>query len=200
MSRKSSNGPKTGKKSKEDRLGPDMTILAEGFKLDKNSRSMLVQFDAKTLEDFSLMNDDDFDLLVEKARSIGKELPPLQVRKVQVLREWVQGLCPPDERVPASALMIPSVATACTEITQGTSPAHCADTTNGSDASGPIGLLGETPTAASNTAASRGAPIIPDDWHERFTQDLPRLKHKLKEKGEQPSLLHYLCSLKQILC
>lgn len=172
-----------------------MTVLADGFKLDRNSRSMLVQFDAKTLEDFSLMNDEDFDLLVEKAKTIGKELPPLQVRKVQVLREWVQSLCPIELQRQPSALIIPSVATACTEITNGANPAHCADTANGSDASGPIPLMGEAPVPR-----TRGAQIIPDDWHERFTQDLPHLKHKLKEKGEQPSLLQYFCSLKQILC
>jgi hypothetical protein len=76
----------------EPELGSEMMILAEAMHLELNTQSMLASYDARTLEDFCFMADVDFNDLVAKARSMNRALPPLQIRKVQVLRDWVKGL------------------------------------------------------------------------------------------------------------
>jgi hypothetical protein len=84
---------KSRKRIKEETqtpLGSDMAVLAEAFNLNMNTKTMLVVYDGTTLEDFCLMTDDDFDGLIARARTTDRALPPLQIRKVQVLREWVQ--------------------------------------------------------------------------------------------------------------
>jgi hypothetical protein len=89
----------------ETQLGPDMAVLAETLNLDLNTRTMLAYYDARTLEDFCLMADADLEDLVSKARSMSRALPPLQIRKVEVLREWVRDLMKPidDSHLPAWA-------------------------------------------------------------------------------------------------
>ena len=75
-----------------EQLGPDMMVLANTFHLDKNTQILLAYYDARTLEDFCLMTKVDFDTLLVSATLHNRPLPPLQIRKVQVLREWVQSL------------------------------------------------------------------------------------------------------------
>jgi len=67
-----------------------MTYLADGMNLDKNMRFFLAAFDANNLEDFYLMSDADFSALVQKAKSSNRSIPPLQMRKVQMLRRWIK--------------------------------------------------------------------------------------------------------------
>lgn len=67
-----------------------MTYLADGMKLDKNMRYFLAVFDANNLEDFYLMSDSDFFALVQKAKASNRCIPPLQLRKVQMLRRWIK--------------------------------------------------------------------------------------------------------------
>jgi hypothetical protein len=84
-----------GAPSEQDRelhLGRDMVILSEAFHLDRNTQSLLVQYDARTVEDFCLMTTEDLEKLVKTAAESNRPLPPLQVRKLQVLREWAQNL------------------------------------------------------------------------------------------------------------
>jgi hypothetical protein len=81
--------------SEQDRelqLGRDMVILSEAFHLDRNTQSLLAQYDARTVEDFCLMTTEDLEKLVKTAAESNRPLPPLQVRKLQVLREWAQNL------------------------------------------------------------------------------------------------------------
>jgi hypothetical protein len=87
----------------ETQLGSDMIVLAEALTLDLNTQTMLAYYDARSLEDFCLMAEADFKDLLAKARSMNRALPPLQIRKVQVLREWVQELSKPrdDSTLPA---------------------------------------------------------------------------------------------------
>jgi hypothetical protein len=42
---------------------------------------LLASFDAKTVEDFFMMGDVDFNRLLAKARTANRSLPPLQIRK-----------------------------------------------------------------------------------------------------------------------
>jgi hypothetical protein len=73
-------------------LGRDMLFLTDEFHVDEKTQSILANYDARHLEDFCLMTDKDFKTLTMAARRIGQPLPPLQIRKVQVLREWAQSL------------------------------------------------------------------------------------------------------------
>ena len=77
---------------REPQLDEDMIVLSEAFHLDENTQSMLAQYDARTVEDFCLMTPEDLDLLVQDAAYSNRPLPPLQIRKVQVLREWAHNL------------------------------------------------------------------------------------------------------------
>jgi len=72
------------------RLNKDMTVLADGMNLDPNARNLLAAYDSKTLEDFYLMTDGDFTSLVNRAKAHKHPLPPLQIRKVQMLRRWMK--------------------------------------------------------------------------------------------------------------
>lgn len=81
----------------EAKLSSDMNYLAEGMNLDVNTRTMLAYYDAKTLEDFSMMSEADLYDMVSRARLMNRALPPLQVRKVEVLREWVKDLLDPHD-------------------------------------------------------------------------------------------------------
>jgi hypothetical protein len=74
------------------KLGNDMIILAEGMHLDANTKALLAKYDAKTIDDFFMMGDVDFNDLLAKARTSNRGLPPLQIRKVRILREWVTEL------------------------------------------------------------------------------------------------------------
>lgn len=72
------------------RLGKDMTYVADGMNLDKNTRCLLAAYDAKTIDDFYLMSDNDFAFLVQRANANNHSLPPLQIRKVRMLRRWLK--------------------------------------------------------------------------------------------------------------
>jgi len=76
-------------------LGRDMSHIADALKIDYNTQAMLAFYDAKSLEDFSLMAQSDVQDLVAKAQSMGRTIPPLQVRKIEVLREWIQSISRP---------------------------------------------------------------------------------------------------------
>lgn len=67
-----------------------MTYLADGMNLDKNTRCLLAAYDAKTIDDFYLMSDNDFSFLVQRANANNHSLPPLQIRKVRMLRRWLK--------------------------------------------------------------------------------------------------------------
>lgn len=81
----------------------DMALVADAMKLDLNTRIMLAYYDAKTLEDFSLLAESDLKDLVTRAQAMRRTIPPLQIRKIQVLREWVQEISTPQDesRLPA---------------------------------------------------------------------------------------------------
>ncbi len=71
-------------------LCQDMALVADAMNLDWNTRVMLAYYDAKTLEDFCLLAESDLKDLVARAQAMRRTIPPLQLRKIQVLREWVQ--------------------------------------------------------------------------------------------------------------
>lgn len=74
----------------EKGLGPDMMFLADAMKLEINTQTMLSHYDARSIEDFLFMSDNDFKDLCAKAKLMNRTLPPLQIRKVGVLKEWVR--------------------------------------------------------------------------------------------------------------
>ncbi|KAL3934202.1 MAG: hypothetical protein SGARI_003493, partial [Bacillariaceae sp.] len=74
------------------KLEKDMMVLADGIHLDNNTKNLLASFDARSVEDFFMMGESDFALLLKKANSQKRALPPLQIRKVRILREWLTQL------------------------------------------------------------------------------------------------------------
>ena len=78
-------------------LARDMAYVADAMNLDVNTQAMLALYDAKSLEDFSLMAPADIHDLVGKAQSMRRAIPPLQVRKIEVLREWIQEISRPKD-------------------------------------------------------------------------------------------------------
>ena len=84
-----------------------MMYLADAFHLDQNTRVLLAYYDARTLEDFCCMTQVDFDELKLSAECLNRALPPLQIRKIQVLREWVQGLANKASKTPLWELGMP---------------------------------------------------------------------------------------------
>ena len=75
-----------------EKLGDDMTFLCDAFRISRGVRRALWAFDARTLEDFSLMTTDDFREMIVDATRKGLQIPPLQQRKLSVLLEWARRL------------------------------------------------------------------------------------------------------------
>lgn len=128
----------------------DMAAVADAIKLDLNTQVMLAYYDAKSLEDFCLMAEADLKDMVVKARQMRRAIPPLQIRKVEVLREWVREISVPQDesRLPAWIRL-----------------------------------------AQPRRKRRSKKQLIPDDWKEQFRRDLPKLKHSLRKRGENSSLL-----------
>lgn len=80
-------------------LAQDMSTIAEAMRLDTNTQTMLAYYDAKTLEDFCMMAEVDLRDMIEKAEKMKRALAPLQIRKIEVLREWAQQLCRSDDKL-----------------------------------------------------------------------------------------------------
>jgi hypothetical protein len=130
------------------KLEKDMTLLADAIHLDNNTRTLLASYDAKTIEDFFMMGETDFQHLLAKARNSNRGLPPLQIRKVRILREWI------------------------TDLINATHP----------DVSS--FLPWETSATEKNSLNVTSDSLLPKDWKRRFQQDLPKLKKKLRRKGD----------------
>ena len=71
-------------------LFPDMQLLADAFRLGENARLALTNYDARTLEDFSMMTTHDFESMLVNAARLHHPLCPLQQRKISVLLEWTR--------------------------------------------------------------------------------------------------------------
>jgi hypothetical protein len=155
-----------------------MSILADGMNLDQKTRTMLAYYDARSTEDFALMADVDFYDLVAKARSMNRALPPLQIRKVEVLREWVKDLTYV-ERDPLDEIDEVSTLARMTKKRR---------------------LMR---TGAEKVNRDCSPQSLPRDWKIRFKRELPRLRVNLKARGESLTLHpFYNCiqSLKVLVC
>jgi hypothetical protein len=131
-----------------------MLIVADAFHLDENTRALLANYDARSLEDFCLMTERDMYGLLSAARREGRPLPPLQVRKIEVLRDWVQDL-------------------ADTQIEK-------VDT----DESNSILAKSDDDEDEESLEVLSKSSLIPSNWKRRFRQDLPFLKEQLRLRGE----------------
>lgn len=96
-----------------------------------------------------MMGETDFQHLLAKARNSNRGLPPLQIRKVRVLREWI------------------------TELIEKTHP----------DVSGVLPWITSL-SKEKDKNDTRDDTLLPKDWKHRFQQDLPKLKKKLRRKGD----------------
>lgn len=140
-------------------LDEDMMMLADGIHLDQNTKTLLAVYDAKTVEDFYLMGEYDLNHLLAKARASNRGLPPLQIRKVRILREWISEVI--DD----------------------------ADVT-------------KLPVWAKPTKPTSN--LVPLDFRKRFQRDLPKLKKRLREKGDSIAeffpWLSYLINVRDMMC
>lgn len=144
------------------RLHRHMRLICEVFRINDRTTLALRCFDAATLEDFSLMTDEDFaDLILTAARD-GAPLPPLQQRKIRVLLNWAR-------RLPIR------------EEGEGSVPA------DSPRAEGYEVKEGEDDPKYKSSARSRreGGGAVPRDWETRFYNDLPRLREDLRRMGSE---------------
>mmetsp|Transcript_22307 Transcript_22307/g.38285 ORF Transcript_22307/g.38285 Transcript_22307/m.38285 type:complete len:202 (-) Transcript_22307:569-1174(-) len=146
------------------RFHRDMRLICDVFRISEQSRYALRNFDAATLDDFSLMTDEDYaDLIVTQAR-IGAPLPPLQQRKLRVLLSWAQSL--------------PKIDKVETDVSSPNKAEGFELKESKRECNGNI-------LKASYKASPRkeGGAFIPSDWENRFYTDLPRLRKELRQMG-----------------
>lgn len=172
--------PTEEKKIEPPKLHRDMRLICDVFRISEESRYALRTFDAATLEDFSHMTESDFiDLIATRAR-LGCPLPPLQQRKLNVLRKWVQTL-------PIVEAKVAPIQSEGFEVNESTSPSSAA---------------GEE-VKYRNSVRKDVSRHTPPDWENRFYRDLPRLRSELREAGETRNSSNFvmdLLSLRWLFC
>lgn len=179
-------GSPSRKEINPPRLHRDMRIICDVFRISEQSNFALRSFDAATLEDFSLMTDEDFaDMVLTQAR-VGTPLPPLQQRKLRVLLTWVRSLEPTQESENTEA--IPS------------SP----NKSEGFELRESKRGNGDILKASYKTTAWKGGgKFIPTDWETKFYSDLPHLKEVLRRIGGKRTSSNWVIdflSLRWIVC
>ena len=158
------------------KLHRDMRLICDVFRITEESRYALRTFDATNLDDFSLMTDSDYiDLIATRAR-LGCPLPPLQQRKLNVLRRWVQSL-------PVSETAVAPVESEGFEVKESTSSGE------------------DNVKSYRNSVRKDVGRHTPSDWEDRFYKDLPRLRKELREagKGDSNYVFEYL-GLRWLFC
>jgi hypothetical protein len=147
------------KRIEPPKLHRDMHLICDVFRISEESRYALRTFDAATLEDFSHMTESDFiDMIATRAR-LGFPLPPLQQRKLNVLRRWVQSL--------------PVVETTIAQIQS-----------EGFEVKDDASVCRDDVKYRSSVKKDLGRHT-PSDWEDRFYADLPRLRKELREEGDE---------------
>ena len=155
------------------RLHRDMRLICDCFRISDQSRYALRSFDASTLEDFSLMTDDDFaDMVVTHAR-IGKPIPPLQQRKIRVLLTWVQKLA-----------NVENLEVGEEEALVSRNNAEGFELKDSKSDNEVDGILKARYKASLRKG---GGTFIPATWEETFYNDLPMLRKQLKRLGDNHS-------------
>ena len=158
------------------KLHRDMRLICDVFRITEESRYALRTFDATNLDDYNLMTESDFiDLIATRAR-LGCPLPPLQQRKLNVLRRWVQSL-------PVSETTVAPIQSEGFEVKESTSSGE------------------DNVKNYSNSVKKDVGRHTPSDWEDRFYRDLPRLRKELREEGEGKSnyIFNYL-GLRWLFC
>lgn len=173
--KKASSAPAETKEIEPPRLHRDMRLICDVFRISEPSRYALRSFDAATLEDFSLMLDEDFaDLILYQAR-IGTPVPPLQQRKLSVLRSWVRSIAT------AENVEVSETVSSSSNKAEGF---DLNESNEGNDDTTPkVGFK--------SSARKRGGTFIPADWEEKFYADLPRLRKELQQLGGNGTRSHW---------
>ena len=161
-----------------------MRLVCDCFRVSEETRYALRSFDAATLDDFSLMTDEDFADLVVRMACLGKPLPPLQQRKVSVLLRWAQSL-------PAMELG---------EL-EATSPnkAEGFEVAERGGNSDNVDVL----KARYKASPRKGDGTLPANWELQFYRDLPRLRTELRELGRRRPFSNWateFLSLRWVFC
>jgi len=163
------------------RLHRDMRLICDLFRISEHSRYALRSFDAATLEDFSLMTDEDCaDLILTQAR-IGRPIPPLQQRKLRVILTWVRSLTKEEnlDKAEEEVLSSPNIAEG-------------------------VELSEDSKAAKYQVKPRKGSgTFIPATWEDTFYKDLPGLRKELKHLGEQRTTSNWangFLSLRWMFC
>ena len=176
-----SSAPRDVNDIEPPRLHRDMRLICDVFRITEHSRYALRSFDAATLEDFSLMTDEDCaDLILTQAR-VGRPIPPLQQRKLRVLLTWVRSLTKVENLDKAEEEVLSSP-----------------NTSEG------VELSEDSKAAKYQVRPRKGSGIfIPASWEETFYRDLPGLRKELKHLGEQRTTSNWangFLSLRWMFC
>ena len=171
----SSLTPTSTKDIEPPKLHRDMRHICDVFRISEESRFALRTFDAATLDDFSLMTESDFlDLVATRAR-LGCPLPPLQQRKLAMLRILVQL-----QSLPAVESTVAPMRSEGFEVKNNST---------------------EEVKFRASVKKDLGRHT-PSDWEDRFYADLPRLRKELRETGEErnSNFIMDLLSLRWLFC
>ncbi|KAL7468891.1 hypothetical protein ACHAXS_009138 [Conticribra weissflogii] len=153
------------------KLHRSMKILCDVMRISEQTRYALRNFDAATLEDFSLMTDGDYsDMIMTQAR-LGSPIPPLQQRKLRVLLSWAQSLPNVDQSTVKKTPKSEGY-----ELKQSTA-------LKGSEAEAGAGGGAVVATGYKISQRKENGPEIPADWESRFYDDLPLMRKELRRMG-----------------
>lgn len=161
----------------------NMRLICDCFRISEETRYALRSFDASTLDDFSLMTDEDFADLIVRMACIGKPLPPLQQRKVSVLLSWARSLpaIEPEE---------------IEEVSNKAEGFELAERWGGNDNDGVL-------KARYKASPRNGDSALPASWEVQFYRDLPRLRAELREMGRRRPFSNWateFLSLRWVFC
>lgn len=154
-------------------MDPDLTFICKAFRVDDRTRLWMSAFDARNLEEFAMMTDSDLSEMVLTAARYGRPLPPMQIRKLDVLVVWARELL--EEAAVAEEN--------CRSLMEYESlPSKEA-------AKGAVGpeeqIFGQGSFCDTKAKMSdMKCYLIPSNWQDRFNEDFPKLKIRLKERGD----------------
>ena len=163
------------------RLHRHMRHICEVFRVNERTTLALRCFDAATLEDFSLMTDEDFADLILLAARDGAPLPPLQQRKLRVLLNWARRLPVREDGEGA--------------VPDDSPRAEGYEMKDGED----------DPKYKASARSRREGSAVPRDWETRFYNDLPELRKELRTMGSErrgriSNWVNEILSLKWLFC
>jgi len=158
-------------------MDDDMEFLCQTMRINENTRALLTFFDARTIEDFSMMTELDLEAMVEHSARTHRPFPPLQQRKVAIVFKWLKAL-----------IQKTSQTAVADEVKKGKHDEVKAQT---------------EPDKLVDVGKDKQFSLLPPDWRQQFLSDLPMLKADLHAMGENSTWSVWttvLVSVRWLMC